>query len=908
MNPLVKKEIRLLLPSWIVAVLLVVLLPWFWTDPDASFVWTPFLVFFGMIMLAVDSFGRECSLGTFQLLLSQPIERRRIWRTKITVLIFAAALIFAGYCASCELLFHQALKMPVWRLSIESDLHNAMLGGGVVMLVALAGGLWTTLLVRQVSIAFWTAFLAPAGLLMAIILFLPSKLSDHAEILLLYCVAGLYIVWGFWLAHRLFYRAQDAAWTGGIVSFSTWRYFEAGSESSVSTRHRKPFAALAKKECQLQSISLICAGALLALHIAVILMRKVHGHFEPKSMAGTVSEFYWSLWLVMPLIIGCTAVAEEHRLGVMEGQSCLPASRRLQFALKFFPAIIAGLFFGALMPLLMERIAASIGAPNPDFHFDNPAQGSVSAIIVASFALGLSLAGIFASTLAKNFLQAMGFAVATIIGCCLFTYVVGDVGDIHGNLHSFLGLAWNPWLTIDIAVLTALVIFPSLTYRNFKYFQDRGRMWRRNVFGLASAVLFVLASSAAIYNRAWEVFEPVEPAHGPAKLSLANPPVMRTEGTDDNLLVRLPDGRVWFDYLSYRGSGDREKPWQAWLRRADPPLPSSAGPQRFLSGANWVSATAGHVDVRMGTTGSQNYVEKYVDVFGYLDSVGIQSDGTLWASGKSDQNTWTAGRLTRFGDETNWEQVARFRRITSVTSVLLLKRDGTLWRWGTANFDWRNWPQKWPGLRAFQPHQIGTNSDWSEIFSADGGLARKTDGSVWSVMQNESNGMQGFIRETNYDQIVTQKFFQFPYEDLGTYIRKDGTLWLFANLYTNVPGVGSQPEFETLQRSQDTNWVCSAVTWDSLVALKSDGTLWKWVSQNPYDVFSAHSVASPTRLGIHNDWVAITGVDGGVVSLAADGSLWFWPEQYGYGFNYGQILLKPSKQPEFLGNLFGKSN
>ena len=33
----------------------------------------------------------------------------------------------------------------------------------------------------------------------------------------------------------------------------------------------------------------------------------------------------------------------------------------------------------------------------------------------------------------------------------------------------------------------------------------------------------------------------------------------------------------------------------------------------------------------------------------------------------------------------------------------------------------------------------------------------------------------------------------------------------------------------------------------------------------------------PTRLGIHNDWVAIGNTWSGVVSLAADGSLWFWP-------------------------------
>ena len=696
----------------------------------------------------------------------------------------------------------------------------------------------------------------------------------------------------FWFAHRLFYRAQDAAWTGGVIAFSKWRYFDSGSKSSASTRHRKPVTALLKKEFQLQSITLFCAAALLALHIAVILMRKVHGSFEKDSLAGTVSEFYWALWLIMPLIIGCTVVAEEQRLGVMEGQFCLPSSRRLQFALKFFPTIVVGLLLGGFMPLLLEGLAAMLGAPNPDIRFfDSPdGSGSVSFITVISLALGLSLVGIFASTFTKNFLQAMGIAVVTIIGCVLLTVFAWTLNSA----------TWNHNLTIVIEVLTTLLMIPWLTYRNFMYFQERGRMWRRNVWGITGAILFIFISSAALHNRAWEYFEPAEPAHGPAKLSLANPPVIRAEGYNDNLLVQLPDGRVWFDYLNYRGSGDQETPWQTFLRRAVNPQPRSAGPQRFLSGSNWVSAIAGHVDEGIETPGSQ----KYTHVFGYLDSVGIQPDGTLWASGKSDQTTWASDKLTRFGDETNWQQVARSR---GITSVLLLKRDGTLWRWGTANYDWRNWPQNWQGLRAFQPYQIGTNSDWSELFSenssGEGTLARRSDGSVWAVTGRDRSRNYGLVRETNYDQIVTQKFSTADYGQAGSYIRKDGTLWLFANFYSNVPGQSNQREFKIMQRNQDTNWVSSAVTWNWLVALKSDGTLWKWDSQSGHYPFSARSTA-PTRLGIHNDWVAITGVSGGVVSLAADGSLWFWPENNYY--NYGQTLLKLPKQPQSLGNVFGK--
>ena len=60
----------------------------------------------------------------------------------------------------------------------------------------------------------------------------------------------------------------------------------------------------------------------------------------------------------------------------------------------------------------------------------------------------------------------------------------------------------------------------------------------------------------------------------------------------------------------------------------------------------------------------------------------------------------------------------------------------------------------------------------------------------------------------------------------------------------------------------------------------------------------------PTRLGIHNDWLGLTGTWDGAVALAADGSLWFWPNpDY-----YSGALMKPPKQPVFLGNVFGKAD
>ena len=85
MNPLVKKEIRLLLPSFLLGLALAFSV---WLIPEQPI--TGFrlgLIAFPLIccpvvlvMMMLDSFGHELSAGTFSLLLAQPVPRLRIWR------------------------------------------------------------------------------------------------------------------------------------------------------------------------------------------------------------------------------------------------------------------------------------------------------------------------------------------------------------------------------------------------------------------------------------------------------------------------------------------------------------------------------------------------------------------------------------------------------------------------------------------------------------------------------------------------------------------------------------------------------------------------------------------------------------------------------------------------------------
>jgi ABC-type transport system involved in multi-copper enzyme maturation permease subunit len=930
MNPLVKKEIRLVAPGWLAVLLLEIVQPWICKNQDTAISIAPLFFFFGLIILSVDSFGREFSLGTFQSMLSQPVERREIWRAKITVLFFAAALIFAAYFASCELRVNLALtdSDSVWHANpniIENDFGNAMIASGALLFIALTGGLWTALLLRQISTAFWITFLVPVGLL-ALMGILMSSLfnspTDLAFYSVFYGAAVLYIASSFWLAHRFFHRAQDVAWTGGVISFRSWRYFEAGSKSSVSTRHRKPVTALLKKEFQLQSVSLFCACALLALHFALIFLRTNYFDYHPNSWIRDVSASFWMMWLILPLTIGCTAVAEERKSGVAECQSCLPVSRRLQFIIKFILVMIFGTLLGGVMPVLLETVASHFGVPSDFFPLEQYSRISITIVAVSA---GFTLAAFFASSLSRNFLQALSIAIVTIVGCSLLISTWQKSTQSWAYFANIVTWHMGVWPFL-IGIPTVVVMYPWMAYGNFAYYHEGGRLWRRNVKGVLCALLFVFVSSAAIYNRPWEIFEPAEPPHGLAKLSLSNPPRFQNNiQSSGNLLLRMPDGRVWVDsFLPESYSIPGKNLWGQWwfiLTRLQ--MNSNSWQQEFIAGSNWVSAT-----VCRFSFGPPMLPYIYS---GYGDTVGVKSDGTLWISSESKPVVWSGDRMMQFGVETNWQQVIRS---PNASQILLLKKDGTLWYWDEgawgveveANNNRRITGR--PTFRNSMPKQIGTDSDWKEMIGGFPCYARKTDGSVWSfngqvpiftqdavrpqagmalknIIARGQSSPYGLTRETNLDQVVFQTF-SFNNNAMA-YVGKDGTLWV-CNRHYIIKDDGKWEGSGFLQVGRETDWLTVTVTWRCVVALKSDGSLWKWnLPQN--DTAEVANIPAK-RLGIHNDWVGLTTTMGGVVSLAADGSVWLWQGLDGFwGWDgFGGLFLKAPKQPGLVGNVFSAIN
>jgi hypothetical protein len=135
-------------------------------------------------------------------------------------------LAFVAFCVSNKMIAEER----------HSALMRSLVVGGMWTLAAFAGGLWTNLLFRNTSAAFWFSLLVPLGLVLL-----------AGNLVSLIVILGVYSVAGFLWARILFLRVQDTQWTGGIVSFpSRAETTSAGAESI--TRKRRPLRALFKKE------------------------------------------------------------------------------------------------------------------------------------------------------------------------------------------------------------------------------------------------------------------------------------------------------------------------------------------------------------------------------------------------------------------------------------------------------------------------------------------------------------------------------------------------------------------------------------------------------------------------------------------------------------------------------------
>lgn len=851
MNPLIKKEIRLLLPAWTVALLLAVISPWFFFASISDGSDSVFCLLFsiGVLLLGISSFGQELSSGAFTILLSQPFERRRLWRTKITAL---AVAFFAVWFAAVVSFLCQFHIVSQYRSGICTAGYWAEYKADTLEIITLAsfaafsGGLWAILLLRQITAAIWLAFLVPTAIFFTISFASNYFLiSNQAVNLLTVIVLAAYSIAGFFWARHLFLRAQDLQWTGGEISFE-WRR-KSGVGPTVAGRPRHWLLALVSKEILLQQINLLIAIVLFFLQIAcdINIILKIHPHFHDPNVA-FILEAFGAIWLVMPLLIGASAIAEEQKLGILDSQKCLPASRNVQLTIKFFSAFLLSLLLGGLVPFLIggEIIAHSI---------------------IFIIAAALFLVSFYGSSLARSTLQAMGLAIllaSTIISYSFLTlnfespFGLG-LSELYYKSPFGLGL-----LELYLGSFILAIVLALLTIRNFKWLHETAKLRRQNIIALLAAFASIFVLSHGIYFRAWELLAPLQPPPGPVRLS--NPAAIKLAANEATIYATLPDGRLWTETIALDTVSNQDSELVA---------PDRSHVQ-FVAGSNWTDVAS--------------------DIF---QAVAIRSDGTLWSLQRQwnpFQDWWNQTGpfiVTQIGSDTDWSQAAGARSM----GFLLLKENGRLSVWGTNGYDWktrsRSLPKKLKRDLAALPASLGTGNTWTQLVaSGHSAFARKNDGTVWEWTAWADEKHSTMVQNTNLNG-QWSSFRLFGDSFVG--IKTNGELWFtepiggaaFHNARVLKIHLGEKEKWKTVTDGY----------WESLFAIRDDGTLWKWPIIWDID---RDRFLKPVQLGDHSNWVTFINTWQGAYALASDGSLWFWDQPSAH------IWLARSRRPVYIGNIF----
>jgi hypothetical protein len=265
---------------------------------------------------------------------------------------------------------------------------------------------------------------------------------------------------------------------------------------------------------------------------------------------------------------------------------------------------------------------------------------------------------------------------------------------------------------------------------------------------------------------------------------------------------------------------------------------------------------------------------------GQDSTVAIKSGGTLWEWGAvycGQRCGWVAINQTeprRVGTDTDWVSIAAGYHTVS------LKRDGTLWAWGDNSCG-----QLGDGTTTEQttPKQVGPDTDWASV--AAGWfftVAVKTDGTLWAWGSGQL-GDGTATRQTTPKQVGTASDWASVAAGFAhtVAIKTDGTLWTWGS---NTSGeLGQATTTVPKQVGTHRNWASTAVArgfFGFTVAVKTDGTLWawggNWAGQLGYDPSLAPVQPVPLQVGPDTDWASVAAGSGHTVALKRDGTLWAW--------------------------------
>lgn len=280
---------------------------------------------------------------------------------------------------------------------------------------------------------------------------------------------------------------------------------------------------------------------------------------------------------------------------------------------------------------------------------------------------------------------------------------------------------------------------------------------------------------------------------------------------------------------------------------------------------------------------------------GYRHTMAIKADGTLWAWGANsdaqlglgyaDGNDLTAP--VQVGSDADWSAV-----FAGIYHTLALKTDGTLWAWG---FNVAGQLGLGDTNPRYVPTRVGSGSDWYTVAvgRSYSTLALKRDGTLWAWGSN-GDGQLG-LGDTDERHLPVQVGGDSDWRMVmggGQHtlaLKEDGSLWAWGAGGDGQLGLGGAVDQSSLplRVGTATDWSAIDAGYGHSVALKANGSLWAWGGNGWGELGLGDTynfVYMPLQVGNEADWIAVKSGGGHNLTVKSDGSLWSW------GYNLGGQL------------------
>ncbi len=261
----------------------------------------------------------------------------------------------------------------------------------------------------------------------------------------------------------------------------------------------------------------------------------------------------------------------------------------------------------------------------------------------------------------------------------------------------------------------------------------------------------------------------------------------------------------------------------------------------------------------------------------------------LWAWGIGSAgrlgNGVTTGRIstpvTTFAGGTDWKQVS-----SGGYGTAAIKTDGTLWVWGSGTFGVLGDAQQSDRSTPVTTFSGGTN--WKQVSVGTFYTAAiKTDGTLWTwgyggsgrlgnaSTVSVSTPVTTFAGGTNWKQVRAGS-------NHTAAIKTDGTLWTWGNGGNGRLGNASTVSVSTpvTTFAGGTNWKQVGTFSDTMVSIKTDGTLWTWGyglnGRLGNAVISGDTSTPITTFAGGTNWKQVSGGGSHTAAIKTDGTLWLW--------------------------------